>query len=220
MKNKGKGKKVFIVGNAPSAKNLDFQKIKNIGDIFLCNKFFNAGIEVEPTCYFCIDGKISDGTWDLSLIKNIYKKYPASKVFLNGKLYSSFIDQFKTEENTYWLMPTKVISDNPNKKIDITKNILGFQVAKVMIQVAIYMNYDEIYLSGIENNGFIYEMENVDSHLYSGPNEKKDCEEDLWEVAWGFVGYKGIARLRDNIYNVNKIGILPWFKKKELDIWK
>ncbi len=82
-----------------------------------------------------------------------------------------------------------------------------------MIQVAIYMNYDEIYLCGIENNGFIYEMKNIDSHLCSGPNKVKDCEEDLWEVEWGFVGYKGISRIRENIFNVNKIGILPWFRK-------
>ena len=44
---------------------------------------------------------------------------------------------------------------------------MGFNVAKVMLQVAIYMNYDEIYLCGIENNGF-YEIQNINSHFYDG----------------------------------------------------
>ncbi len=220
LKKYGKGKKVFIIGNAPSAKDINFEKAKNIGDIFLCNKFFNSGIEVYPTCYFCLDGKIANGEWDTNLIKQINSNYPNTKIFLNGKLNKKFINKFKSNNNVYWLMPTKVISNNPSKNIDITNNILGFNVAKIMIQVALYMNYEEIYLCGIENNGFVYELQNIPSHLYSGPNEIKDYEKDLWEVSWGYLGWKGIAKLSKNIFNVNKVGFLPWFIKKELDIWK
>ena len=220
LKNLGFGKKVFIVGNAPSTKEIDFIKAQKIGDIFLCNRFFDAGLNVTPTCYFCIDGKIANGEWDLNLIDHVSNNYPDAKVFLNGKLDKSFINKFKSRKNVHWLMSTKVITDNPPTTIDISTDILGFNVAKIMLQVAIYMNYDEIYLCGIENNGFVYELQNINSHFYSGQNEKKDPEKDLWDVSFGYLGWKGMAKISKNVFNINKVGVLPWFPSKKIDIWK
>ena len=220
LKNFGLGKKVFIVGNAPSTKNIDFIKAQKMGDVFLCNKFFDSRQKVTPTCYFCVDGKIANGEWDLNLIDYVTSNYPNAKVFLNGKLDKKFINLFKLKKNVHWLMSTKLISDNPCPKIDITKDILGFNVAKIMLQVAIYMDYDEIYLCGIENNGFVYELQNINSHFYPGENESKDTEKDLWDVAFGYLGWKGMAKISRNVFNINKVGFLPWFPSKKIDIWK
>ena len=64
------------------------------------------------TCYFCVDGKIANGEWDLNLIEHVSLNYPDAE-FLNGKLDKKFINNFKSRNNVHWLMATKVITNNP-----------------------------------------------------------------------------------------------------------
>ena len=222
LKDQGSGRSVFIVGNAPSFNKLDFAKMSKIGDIFICNKaILHLESSVEPKAYFCIDGKIDFGDWDPSMIHAFIADHPKASVFLNAKLSSRFINKFRFYSNIYWLMPTMVINEHSYfKHINLSSNIYGFNVVKVMIQAAIYMKYDYIYLCGVENNGFAYEILNVNSHFYDGSNEIKNPLSDIWEVAWAFSGWKGLAGVSQNLFNTDSKAFLPWLKYKSLDIWK
>ena len=141
-----KGKRCFIIGNGPSLTGSDLDLIKE-EITFASNKIFNIYEETSwrPTYYVCTDHGVLD---------HIYKDITMSKAVENfidiwGMKYDSFF------QNVLYINahPTFVINMYGYNNSYIPKDIAegfstGFTVSFTMIQLAIYMGFEEIYLLG------------------------------------------------------------------------
>lgn len=144
FKNKYSGKRCFLIGNGPSLKMEDLEKIKEEPS-FACNIIYKVFDKVKwrPTYYF-----ISD----VVAIHAIQK---------SGNLKKVLSHQMFVSKDVYKRIPAKTQNirylDRINQKeYRVSSNILAYYVPAqatvmtLMIEMAIYMGFKEIYLLGVD----------------------------------------------------------------------
>lgn len=158
-KNKFKGKRCFIIGNAPSLKNENLSLLKN-EQIFICNKGYNA-IDIglpHFNFYVLADAGVARTSFD-EIEKNIqcpkfYSSVVARKV---PTLTQNFIQFERTK--------TKLRKQFPNA----FETGWG-KVASVVLDatiIAYFMGFREIYMLGVDLD---YSPDNT--HFYEDDNRE------------------------------------------------
>lgn len=210
------GERCFVIGNGPSLRIEDLEKIKENGDYsFASNMVFKCFDDTSwrPDFYCAQDFNLIKSNIDLISSKtdeykygffpiNLYRDYPKNFLF-NKKNY------FFEIEDLYWE------HNKPQFSFDISKcSYEGFTVTYFMIQLALYMGFKEIYLLGIDHsygkNNNAYSKILKDATTYNPPQLDKTTQ--AYELADKMVRTKG-AR----VYNATRGGYLEAFERKDFD---
>lgn len=152
MKGAYNGKRCFIIGNGPSLKATDLDKLKN-EYTFAANRIFTiyGKTEWRPT-FFCVQ--------DYDVLKNMLDDIKAtigqSKYgFVSTKHYMVCKNTVSGLSNLNW-MPMRMIPPKKNTyqfSDDVTKQVVeGLTITYSCMQLAAYMGFSEIYLLGVDHN--------------------------------------------------------------------
>ncbi len=212
LRNIHSGKRCFIIGNGPSLRKEDLQKLYQQREYtFACNSLINLFDEFNfyPTYYFVQDNKV--------LLNN---KEKISTLKGNVFIKSHYSKRYHIPGVTYYNM---LFKQNPIGFSHNIQNVVysGQTVAYSMIQFAAYMGFTEIYLLGIDcsysiNNNKVtsdsycnkkmfdpkkpHNLPEVDIMLQSFEQAQKSCEQS------------GI-----HIYNAARGGKLEIFPRVDFD---
>ncbi|MBQ8627657.1 MAG: DUF115 domain-containing protein [Agathobacter sp.] len=217
LRNSHKNERCFIVGNGPSLTMEDLDLIKN-EDCFAANLIYRIFDKTEwrPKYYVLIDRYADTGnTLDtLNLpylfIGDYYWKHRGMK-----------------NANAICIHPERSIgSEKVNFSENIEEVVYGnYTVTHVMIQLAVYMGYKEIYLLGMDHSyaltydkdGNVIEDNNVKSHIFEDKNPK-DVIADIEGMNKAYIACRNYADTHSiKIVNVTRGGKLEWFPRLALE---
>lgn len=222
LKNIYKGQRCFVLGNGPS---LNSQKIELLKDeiVFMVNRsFLDPRYEIiAPKYHVFVDDKLSTGEWPLTYLDEIHKKNPNVIFLLNSKWFKlDIFSDYKKKYRIYWIDQCLKLSNyGLNSKIDLTKRNYGGFVIEQSIVVACYMGFKNIFISGVDGDGFANLLLNQKSHSY-GVNaddiekfstwqgvRQSICSVCKWMLSWHYLD-KYISNNDSIIINLSGRGIM------------
>lgn len=209
-----KGKRCFIIGNGPSLRPEDLEKIKKNKDIsFGCNgihKIYNR-TTWRPDYYFY--GDLEAFSKDKFLDDN--------QLFFLSDLFEEYVE--KKDNILFFHHQTNTNDDNvSNFSKDICEGVFGGRtVTYMMLQFAVYMGFSEIYLLGVD---FSWGENGGNTHFCEGYVDKeyeKKIKQNIIHKEFLIKNYR-VARdetekIGVNIYNATRGGKLEVFKRVEFD---
>ena len=168
FKNAHKGKRCFLIGNGPSLRAEDLDKIAQNGcSSFASNKIYKiyGKTHWRPDYYFASDGQIIIQNWDMisSIKENKFLAY--TEECISHDMLCKLIGK----ENVY-LFRSRYLQYDPNNKVllpvyeplrepypsfsqDAARFVYeGFSVTYLMMQWAAYMGFSEIFLLGVDHH--------------------------------------------------------------------
>ncbi len=221
LKNIHKGEICFIIGNGPSLKTDDLEKLKAFNiDTFAANRIYKIFDKTlwKPTYFSCEDPIIiKDIEKDINKIDCKYKFIPINLKWDLG------IDI----KNAYYINMTYNKNDNINKNLDERITCSG-TVTITSIQLAAYMGYKEIYLLGVDHNyskmineqGQVVEDKTVKNYFDDSYDNgiKDELVHNMDEATKSFYKTK-IFYEKNNvkIYNATRGGKLEVFPRVDID---
>jgi hypothetical protein len=223
LKDKYKGRRCFIIGNGPSIKANDLEKLYTNKEItFAANKISAIFPKTSwrPTYYL-----VFDEFYQRNLIDVMSKTEAEKKLFD----INSFQWTRKVTGNCIFLRCTRdrKLLDYPLFSDDIYKKIHTIAtVTYVSIQIAVYMGFKELYLLGVDNtyshtqnkDGTIIENKNQDSYFEGLENKDKKMIVPVWESHIAYNSAKEYADDHDiKIINATRGGQLEIFPRINFD---
>jgi hypothetical protein len=219
-KNKYKGKRCFIIGNGPSLKPEDLEKLK--GEItFASNKIYKIFNKTtwRPTFYMVVDSIVlEENVKDINLVEtgtkftlNCYKHLFNADIYFNNNL-------------------------NKNKRGTFSKNIMeslysSGTVSYHLLQIAHYMGFSEVYLLGHDYNfkgaisktkdlSNIKELDN--SQIYFSNDYIRDDEKKAGQAPEEmYIGMEKAKEVYENtgrkIFNATRVTYLDVFEQSDFD---
>ena len=221
LKNIHQGKRCFIIGNGPSLKISDLEKIKD-EITFASNKIYLAfdQMDFRPTYYTVVDPfRAFDNQDEIRQVKSSIRLFPKNLFYLFGD--SSDTIYFNFEEK-------KTKKTYPRFSEDAFLSIhQGFTVTYANIQLAYYMGIREVYLIGMDFDYTILKVNNnaaisVGEQNHFIPNYRKTGE--IWSIPPMDLQKQAYVLARNifeeeggNIYNATRGGKLEIFIRKNFD---
>lgn len=222
FKNCNEGKRCFIIGNGPSLRVEDLNKIK--AEITIAsNRIWNIFDKTNwrPTYYFFTDDRAINELLPYIEQMNLPYKF----ISYNAKKYET-----KTYSDIYHIMRSgyKIMSYN-DKSVHISEDVSKYfyscgTVLFTAVQFAIYTGVKEIYLLGVDFNysrvinkwGFTKKVDGVtdyyDGKSYSGSRLVYYSVLYAWQAAKKYCDEHGIK-----IYNATRGGKLEVFERIDFD---
>lgn len=160
LKGIGKGKRIFLVGNGPSINDMDLDKLVGEDSIAMNRiELIYPKTKWRPTYYIFCSSNCGDTRWGKKWSKSIVKASKEEKTQpLIWNRYKRVIEknaEEKLDDSTIYLekfSENKIGQDNcfsTNAEERIDKSGTSMNVA---LQLAYYMEYDEVYLIGCDSN--------------------------------------------------------------------
>lgn len=151
-------KRCFVIGNGPSLRKEDLDRLEN-EVTFVSNRFFNIYSGWLPTVYFCQDPTVLK-----SNLKQI-KEYPARFKILNPHIKnpsSACKDAilYSVDRYPYLHGYTPYMSENFAKGL-----CDGYTVTYAMLQTAVLLGFQEIYMLGVDFN-YVIKDGKIDESSY------------------------------------------------------
>lgn len=220
LKNNYKGKRCFIIGNGPSLRPEDLEKLK--GEItFASNKIYKIYKETSwrPTFYMVVDPVVLEEN-----VNDINSAEAKTKFTL--KAYKHLFNADIYFNNNF----------NKNKRGTFSTNIMDSlyssgTVSYHMLQVAYYMGFSEVYLIGHDYNfkgaisktkdlSFLKEAANSQHYFSEGyirKDEKKPGQAPE-EIYHGMEKAKLVfENSKRKVYNATRVTYLDVFELKNFD---
>ena len=220
MKGSKQGKRCFIIGNGPSLRTEDLNRIIN-EDSFGANKIYKVfpSTNWRPTYYTIVDwhGVSRDEQDELQADVYFFGDYswrknkqdkPNMVIFYGERLLDTSLSSLKFSE-------------------DISEQVyIHATVTYSAMQIAVYLGYTEIYLLGVDNNyAYISDssgkvVNNPDaqqSHFYRDDNPAKNYADadgmtNVYKAAKQYADAHGIK-----IFNATRGGKLEVFERVDFD---
>jgi hypothetical protein len=222
LKGKYHGQRCFIIGNGPSLRAEDLEKLLLNNEISFAsnniNKIFSK-TSWRPTYYSVMD------EWYQRKIINVMSETPAQIKFFRKK---SYLWTRKVHGNCIYLdakggrkyLNHPLFSDNILKQIYAVATVTYF-----LIQIAVYMGFIEIYLIGTDNiyakiqnrDGSVQKNEGINSYFYDNIN-KQNVIGYPWEANIVYETAKQYADTHGiKIINATRGGQLEIFSRIDFD---
>jgi hypothetical protein len=154
LKNKGKGKRAFLIATGPSIKKQNLALLKGEDCFTVSNMFLHDDIKkINPKFHFFAPyHKPLILSNFVGWLRQADKKLPKNtKIFL-GTESEKMVKKYKLFKNRE-IFYLKKGSNYSRKRVDLTKTIMPYSSVPLMVlPVLIYMGYKEIYLVGCDNN--------------------------------------------------------------------
>ena len=219
MKNKYEGQRCFIIGNGPSLRVEDLEKIR--GEYcFGTHQIYRAFDKTDwrPN-FYCAQ--------DQELIKKSFEQISDLKV--ENKFIALPINSWSKKVIKNGILTKLIIKDFypnlPDFSSDVAKGIYeGFTVTYMCLQLAVYMGFKEIYLLGVDHhynitrlpNGEIIVDDSAENHFISGydlPVVPQITKSTLaYESAEIYANKHNVK-----IYNATRGGSLEVFERVQFD---
>lgn len=217
MKNMASRKSCFIIGNGPSLTTDDLELIKD-QDCFAANLIFRIFEKTNwRPKYFVIQDRYADTGNALDYMEVQYM----------------FISEYywrKRGMNNPHAVCIRARRNNLNKKISFSEDISDYiinmpTITYTMIQLAVYLGYDNIYLLGMDHSyaltydekGNVVQDDTVDSHFFTDKNPK-DVIANIEGMNKAYIVARDYAKEHNvSIINVTRGGKLEWFPRMGLE---
>lgn len=231
LKNKHKNKRIFLIGNGPSLKIEDLDKLKN-EITFAANKIYLSYNETDfrPTYYIVEDDLVYKQNYEkISNLKGSVKLFPSY-----AKSWGTRIkDGIYFKMNYIEASSSKFPQFNPNP---VNEGLYwGSTVIYSMIEFAVYFGCKEIYLIGVDFNfelpntsEYNKEIDRIDLISNGEINHfHKDYRKigEKWNLPNLDVQLKSFSKAKKycdshgiKIYNVSRSTKLTIFELKNLDL--
>ena len=234
LKNKHMGERCFIIGNGPSLKVEDLEKLKN-EVTFASNKIYLLFDQTEwrPTYYDIIDYYMIESDFEnIRKIEAEIRFMPKERAVACGCIDGRFT--YYNRKTNYLRANTISELEENEVEIEFSDDIVevvqgGDSVTYDMIQIAVYMGFTEIYLLGMDHtyNTNFKSMDNISerqgNHFNDAYEENlemmpyyKDATPDMLTKAY-VVAKKYLEQKNIHIYNATRGGKLEVFERVELD---
>ncbi len=209
LKNKYKGQRCFVIGNGPSLRTEDLERLNNEvtfashGIFYIFDK-----TDWRPTFYCAQDAKLISERYS-----EINKKCKNIKCIFGIADYFTEYPKFKRQDTLVRLLIENFVDDLPKFSEDLTLGAYeGLTVTYFIIQLAAYMGFKEIFLLGVD-------------HFYSGNGNDhfspKDTCTNIPQTDKTTLSYiKANAYATENniaIYNATRGGHLEVFERVDFD---
>ena len=182
LKNKYKGKRVFLLGNGPSLNQTPLHLLENEYKM-CCNRFnlFYDRINWKPDFYIATD--------DL-LIKDIYTEIntdiiPEINACFFPDIHPSNVEikntLIKSQSNVFWLN-----TDRPGFTLDLPYCGINKTVINPGLQILSYLGFSEIYLLGMD---LTFSNQNVEKHNSRNWTATKDDDPNHFDPRYFGKGY-------------------------------
>lgn len=212
-----KGKRAFIIGNGPSLRISDLNKLKN--EITLgCNKIYLAFDETDwrPDYFVAVDSVFINNCVETIKSLSMKKFMPLNSAKFFNKLDADFC----------YYKHLDPVSES-DFSIDIAEGIFGgWTVAYTMLQIAFYMGITEVYLLGVdfkygipkkigetsECGNIIQRGRDIENHFHKDYIKEDEC----WIVPQMDKQYRAFLCARETFNRYNRT-IFNASRKTELD---
>lgn len=181
LKDVHKGKRCFVIGNGPSLKAADLEKLK--GEItFGANRIFKIFPKTDwrPTYYVCIDYLMYGADHkEINSIDSKLKFVPLERALAAGEIYDD-ITYYNRVVNCVSVEEGKVVRGTEfNFSNNIEEVVYGGQTVLFdAIQIAAYMGFAEIYLLGVDCN---YKLEVLEDGTVVENDVEKNHFDDSYD---------------------------------------
>jgi hypothetical protein len=225
LKESHQGQRCFIIGNGPSLKAKDLDKLLLNNEIsFAANHISQIFTQTNwrPTYYTVIDESLQRNIIDVMSKTNAEIKFFRSESYLWTR---------KVQGNCIWLNAINYRSFSEDIALQIYSSAT---TTYALIQIAVYMGFKKIYLMGMDNvygkiqdkNGIIHKINDVQTHFYI--SNGKNFLESAVAVDTHLINnsaYKAAKQYADThdikIINATRGGQLEVFPRIDFDlIWK
>lgn len=210
-----KNKRCFIIGNGPSLRIKDLEKL-NTEITFSSNRIYHVYNSTgwRPDFYVAFEPEFCKTNADM-LAKMEIKKAR----FLNINAWS----RNRESNNTFWLNCTSKyqLAKLTTKNIEFSNDIAvcvrdAYSVTYTILQIAIYMGFQEIYLLGIDH--YDKSIGNQSVHFYKNKKNEYQTPTYLEGIEYGYSLAKKEAEKRGiHIYNATRGGRLEVFERVDFD---
>ncbi len=217
LKNSHLNERCFIVGNGPSLTIEDLNLIKD-DDCFAANLIYRVFEKTKwrPKYYVLIDRYADTG--------NVLDTLDIPYLFIGDYYWKH---RGMNNLNAICIHSERAIG---NEKVHFSENIEkvvygNYTVTHVMIQLAAFMGYKEIYLLGMDHSyaltynkdGRVIEDNNIKSHVFEDRNPK-DVIADIEGMNKAYIACRNYAKNNSiKIINVTRGGKLEWFPRLTLE---
>ena len=217
------GKRCFIIGNGPSLKKEDLEKLAN--DIsFASNRIYKMYDEIDwhPTFYCMFDESVAKSE---GVIEGANSTICEMKFFRSQGYYIyRHINEPKCYVHSWY---SRKYLDNPMFSEDLSKGVYSIAtVTYMMIQLAVYMGFKEIYLIGVVHNyantqlkdGTVIHNTGVKSYFGDHGKAEKNACGATWEMDVAYEYAEKYSRGHNfRIYNATRGGKLEVFERIDFD---
>ena len=235
-KNKHLGQRCFIIGNGPSLRAKDLEKLKD-KYTFACNKIYKIFPETNwrPTYYFVEDSLVYKNNF--REIRRISCPKFVSDLALNRERLPLVKKGIKFFDYIYYW---DTFPEYPPLTVDFTQEVwCAYNVGYQMLNAAIYMGFKEIYLLGMDFSYDFSDAKPIKRKTKSGEIHtvyimpKKDRNhfgKDYWEpgeinhdtdTKYALKAFEMLERESDSlgikILNATRGGKLEVFKRVKLE---
>lgn len=212
IKDKHKGERCFIVATGPSLKTEDLEKLKN-EVTFSMNSICFAFNETDwrPT-YYGIQFDV--------LYKEL--KEHIDKLEVDGVFIADNISKIVEVKDDHYIYPLNLLNHTKRHRKFHSKfsaNAFaevfdGYSITYSLIQIAVYMGFNEIYLLGVDNNYSNNMHHHFKDYKFKDPSYKKAGDKMT-------SAYKEARKYADKhhikIYNATRGGMLEEFERVDFD---
>lgn len=216
-KRKYAGESCMVIGNGPSLRGEDLNKIYDNNMMsFASNSIYKVYDKTKwrPDFHVFVDGIVFEEEKHKLTEESIFfmsSLFRDEREGLNIEYFSGFF------ENYY--------PGYPSFAEDVTKGVYrGRTVTYIMLQLAAYMGFSTIYLLGVD---FSWGEDGRSSHFYTDTDEKYEArirdnikykKEYKKEVEHAYISAKRYAETHNiNIYNATRGGYLEVFERVDFD---
>lgn len=227
-----KGERCFIVATGPSLTIHDIEKLKN--EITFSMNSIPLLFEKttwRPTYYAMADFGVyktlsKDERFDLSEINNVFLSPSIDDIIKLAEDKPKYVydiypyNDYKAsivrveDERKYIASPYKIRFSN-----DIYASIYGFNIAYIVLQIAVYMGFTEIYLLGCDCSYEVgKKLHAVDYEVESSKIDQLRIAASIDNIILAFQSAKEYADAHGiKIYNATRGGNLEVFERVDLD---
>lgn len=225
IKGKYKGQRCFVLGNGPSLVPEDLEKLK--GEItFASNRIYKIFDKTDwrPTFFGMMDETVAK----MNGVVDGINSFECDKKFALQEGYYIF-RKIKGDVCYLHSWYERKYLDTPGFSENLISGVYCIAtVTYMLIQIARYMGFDEIYLLGVDNryaysrlkNGEVVRNEGVVNYFSEEGLQmpSKDTAVDTWELDLAYEYAEQYSRKHNfRIYNATRGGFLEKFERVNLD---
>lgn len=226
--NKHKGEKAFVIGNGPSLTIEDLDSIHQSGLIsFASNMIFRCYDKTKwrPEYYFFTDGM---GIRETFRERNVLEYVAQNCGYFFSRSNGELANWNQVIPNL--ILFKSVFSESEDQfefSSDCAEKVYtGYTVTYAMLQMAVYMGFQEIYLLGMDHifsvergkNGKVVENKNIRNHSEIIKSDRMWGVADMEQVTKAYVSAKVFAEAHGiKIFNATRSGKLEVFERIDID---
>lgn len=229
LRNIHRGERCFVIGNGPSLKAEDLDRL--MGEIsFASNRIFCIYPKTKwrPTYYICVDPYALESGMDSIKNEGTYEKFINFAV----KKKETKANEEKYENIHYIYLKSNFSIKRGKEKVDcLSDNVSHYftQNATVTvnaIEFAVHMGFSEMYLLGVDNNyaikldekGKVYKEKSMRTSYFEGVKGEEFVAQPVDYMNRSYMAAKKFAEENGvKIYNATRGGKLEVFERVDFD---